>query len=349
MKSIPHSRPTLVGEDAHALTAVLRSGQVAGGKHVALLEERFAKASGMREGVAVSSGTAALHLTLLALGIKQGDEVLIPAFTCSAVANAVRHAGAVPICVDVTEKDLAMDCEGAARKRGRKTKALIVVHPFGRAVDLKPFKSLNLPLIEDGTHAPLAKIHGRRVGSFGRAAVFSFYATKMLTTGEGGIIVTNDRAVSRTARDLRTYDRKFDSVLRYNYKMTDLQAALGVVQLKRLTGFIRIRRDIARRYAEAFQHLPVHLPVESSPGSHVYYRYIVRFESEALREQCRKAFLRKGIVCEPPVGQSLDQALKGPRCPVSRRLVAQTLSLPIYPSLTDADVQRVITSFRSMF
>jgi len=345
LEQIPHSRPTLNAADQQAARAVLRTGQVAQGPEVARFEARLARRVGCRGGVATSSGTAALHLTLLALGVKPDDEVILPSYTCAAVAHAVRQTGARPVTADVGD-DLNLSLNGVKARLTRRTKAIIAVHLFGMPADIPDLVRLGLPVIEDCAQALGAKWGRRPCGRFGVASVFSFYATKVITTGEGGMVCSDSSKLLDRIRDRREYDRKSDRVLRYNYKMTDLAAALGLSQLARLSDFLRARRARAKEYTRCLASLDCELP---RPGRHrqpIYYRYVIR--KKGLTDDILNRFHRLGIRAERPVFQPLHRMLRGGRCPAADAGWRSALSLPIYPSLSRRDQRRVIAAARAI-
>jgi len=257
---IPHSRPTLDYTDEEALLTVIRSGHISQGKEVAALEGEFADFIGVKHAIAVSSGTAALHLSLVALGVGPGDEVILPDFVCTALLNAVRYVGATPILTDVNGEDYNIDVNEVAKKRSRKTGAVIVPHMFGLPADMEALAALDLPLIEDCAQAVGSTYRGKKTGCLGKLAIFSFSATKMLTTGEGGMVATDDDLIAAVVRDFREYDEKTTDGIRYNYKLTDMQGAMGRSQLKRLTAFINRRREIAYVYNERLASFGIPIP-----------------------------------------------------------------------------------------
>ncbi|HLE42853.1 MAG TPA: aminotransferase class I/II-fold pyridoxal phosphate-dependent enzyme, partial [Methylomirabilota bacterium] len=224
------------------MAAAVASGQIAQGPRVAEFERAMAARLEARGGVAVSSGTAALHLALLALGVGPGDEVLVPSYACAALLHAVRAAGAVPRPVDVDPATFNLDPDAAKRASSARTRALIAVHAFGLPADLEPLRALGVPVVEDAAQALGARCGRRPVGGLGEVGVLSFYATKLMTTGEGGMLVSGDARLLAAARDLREYDEKPDDRPRFNYKLTDLAAALGLAQLARLDGFLARRQ-----------------------------------------------------------------------------------------------------------
>jgi len=335
---IPHSRPTLGEEEAQAAARVVASGQLAEGPQTAHFESEFAAFLGRPHAIAASSGTAALHLVLAAMGIGPGDEVILPSFVCSAVLNAVNYTGAKAVLADIEAATLNMDPLDAARRLSRRTKALIVPHMFGLPAGLERLLGLEVPIIEDCAQS-VGAFHGSRpLGSWGHAAVFSFYATKVLAAGEGGMVVTSDRELADRVRDLKTYDKRDVYRTRFNYKLTDIQAAVGRIQLGKLPSFIHRRRQIARRYHAAFERLPMRPPPDRP--EHIYFRFVADVGTD-----CAAAIRRagqQGIGCERPVHTPLHRLLKLEDFSQTDSAWRQCLSIPIYPSLTDSEVEKVI-------
>ncbi|HEV8662902.1 MAG TPA: aminotransferase class I/II-fold pyridoxal phosphate-dependent enzyme [Candidatus Methylomirabilis sp.] len=334
---IPHSRPSLGTAEVEAAAAVLRSGQVAQGPQVAAFEAEVAARLGLRGGAAVASGTAALHLALLALEVGPGDAVLIPSYTCAALLHAVRLAGAEPLLADVDPATGNMDPEAAARAKGSRCRALIPVHTFGWPADVEALRGLGVPIIEDCAQALGATAGGRPVGSSGEAAICSFYATKLIATGEGGMVLSSQPEVLAAVRDLRAYDEPPDGRLRFNYKMTDLQAAVGRAQLGRLPEFLGRRAAIAATYRKALADAPIALPPEV-PGR-VYYRFVVRVPGGA--GPALEAFARQGVTCRRPVHTPLHRLLGQEGFSGAEEAWRTSLSLPCAPALTDGEVTRV--------
>ncbi len=336
---IPHSRPTLSDADRQRVVEVLTSGWIVQGQEVEAFEHELAAFVGRQGGVAVSSGSAALHLSLLALGIGPGAEVVIPTYVCDAVHHAVVHAGGAAVLADADPRSASLDLLDVERRLTARTKAIILPHAFGLAADVAAFTALGVPVIEDCAQAIGALDGGRPVGSRGVLAVFSFYATKMLTTGEGGMVASDDARLLARVRDLREYDERTDLSARFNFKLTDLQAALGRAQLARLPAFIERRRAIAATYRRALAAAPCELPPDAAGGRHVYHRFVVAPDPPLAPIISRLAAL--GVQGRRPVFRPLHRALGGGAYPAADRLWDRSLSVPCFPSMTDAEVERV--------
>jgi perosamine synthetase len=342
---IPHSRPTIDQEDIEAVTKVLASGMIAQGEKVREFESTIAKFVGMKYGVAVSSGTAALHLALRSLEVGHGDEVIMPSYVCSSPYFAVAYTGALPMVVDISLEDLNICAKTAKEHVTPRTKAVIVPHMFGTPAEVDELGELGVSLIEDCAQSLGAEYKGRRAGSFGELSVFSFYATKMITSGEGGMVLTDNRRLYDRMVDSRDYDKKLLTPLKYNYKMTDFQAALGLSQLKKLKYFIERRTELASAYSERFARYDVELPPECSYKKSVFYRYVVRADR---RDKIETLAKEKGIMCEKPVFRPLHNSLNASACPNSDHAYEKALSIPLYPSLSDDEVQYVLSALDSV-
>jgi dTDP-4-amino-4,6-dideoxygalactose transaminase len=341
LRHIPHSRPTLGEEEINAVAAVIESGHITEGEVVARFEETFAGKMGVQHAVAVSSGTAALHLALLAMGIGPKDQVIIPSYVCSALLHAVQYAGAQPVLAEIDPLTYNIDPDDVKKRITNRTKAIIVPHMFGLAADLDRLLKLDVPIIEDCAQAVGGTYHQKPLGTFGDAAIFSFYATKMMATGEGGMVTSNSPEFIAHIRDLKTYDGKMADTVRYNYKMTDVQAALGEVQLARLPYFIAQRRKIARKYCEDFKLLNIKLPVEID--EHIYYRFVVGLETDC--EGFIRKLVQKAVGCARPVFLPIHRHLKKDGYPVTDKAWETSLSIPIYPSLNFSAIKQIIACF----
>jgi dTDP-4-amino-4,6-dideoxygalactose transaminase len=339
---IPHARPSLDDDDARAVARVVRSGQVAQGPEVAAFERDLAARLGVVEAAAVASGTVALELALAAVGVGAGDEVIVPTYVCDALYHATVRAGARPVLADADPRTHGLAVNDVRRRLTARTRAIVVVHPFGRAVDVTPFLGLGPAVVEDCAQALGALVAERPAGARGAAAVCSFYATKLMTTGEGGAVAGSAALVARV-RDAREYDERDDLAPRGNAKLTDLQAALGRSQLARLDRFIARRRAIAARYRAALAGLACALPEDVGPA-HVYHRFVVELERPV--EGVIAALATRGVTARRPVFRPLHRATGLDGYPEADRLWSRALSLPCYPTLGDAEVDAVARALR---
>jgi dTDP-4-amino-4,6-dideoxygalactose transaminase len=324
------------------VAAVVRRGWVAPGPEVAAFEHELAARLGVEAVAAVSSGSAALELALRALGVGAGDDVVIPTYVCDALHHAVRRAGATPVLADADPATLSLSAADVRARLTPRTRCIIVPHAFGLAVDTEPFRALGVPVIEDCAQALGARVGGRPAGSFGALAVCSFYATKLLTTGEGGA-VAGPAALIERVRDAREYDEREDLVPRLNAKLSDLAAALGRSQLARFDAFVARRRAIAARYRERLRGAPCATPADVGPR-HVYHRFVV--EVERPPEAVQAALSARGVAARRPVFRPAHRALGLGGFPVADRLWRHTLSIPCYPTLTDGEVDTVASALR---
>jgi len=335
---VPHSRPTLDEDHVRAVAEVIRSGYLAQGEVTRRFEQEVARVLGVRDGVATSSGTAALHLALLALGAGPGDEVILPSYTCVALLQAVRYVGAVPCLVDLEPDGYNLSVREVRRRVTRRTRAILVPHMFGTPADIEGICGLGVPVIEDVAQALGARIRGRPVGSFGTVAVCSFYATKVITTGEGGMLLSNSDLLLRRAREMRDYTGRRDSV-RFNYRMTDLQAALGLCQLRRLPAFLERRSFLAERYTVHLRALGLHPPTAPPQCTPIHYRYVVSVPDAAGVAERMRAL---GVECKSPVACPLHRYLRQSGFPRTDRAHRTALSVPLYPSLREDEVDRIL-------
>ena len=337
---IPHSRPTIDKKDAELLSDVLLSGNIAQGEKVAEFERQMARFLGLKGCVATSSGTAALHLSLIALGVGEGDQVLLPTYVCAALLNAVNYVRATPVLVDINPQSFNLDVHDLNAKLTPKSKAVILPHMFGLPADIDEIMALGIPVIEDCAQAVGATFQGRPVGSFGMLAVFSFYATKIMTTGEGGMVASHSEDLLEKVKDLREYDEKNDYRVRFNYKMSDLQAALGLSQLARLADFITHRRKIASLHSAGLKRLPVDLPQESEDRRHIFFRYVIRTKKPLAA--ILRSFQQRGVCCRRPVYKPLHRLLGLSGFHWAEEVAESVLSLPIYPSLKDEETEKIV-------
>lgn len=327
---ISHSRPTVEADDVAAVGRVLSSRDLAQGREVQAFEAEMAAYLGLPGGVATSSGTAALHLALLALRVGPGTEVLVPSYTCVAVLHAVHMTGAQPRIVDSEPYGVNMWAHDAARHVTPAARAVILPHMFGQVAAVEAIRELGVPIIEDCAQALGARRQGKPVGTMGDLTILSFYATKMITTGEGGMVLSRRADVLADVRDRRDYDARHDYRLRFNYKMSDLQAALGRSQLRKLDRFLHRRRVLTRHYYGALDGVaPAYTPPDDESGC---YRYVIRVSDvdgfiTAMREN--------GVECKRPVFRPLHALMNGSVCPHAEQVFRCAVSLPLYPSLSD--------------
>lgn len=325
---IPHSKPCLGEEEIEAVSRVIRSGMLAQGPEVDAFETECAALVGRKYAVAVNSGSAALHLALIALGVGPGDRVGMPSYVCAALAQAARWQRALPVLADIGDDynlrenpDLG-DCI-----------AVIVPHLFGKTAALP-----NHPLIIED----IAQSLGGATGRASTVAVASFYATKMAATGEGGMVLTDDPAFAEIVRDRRDYDNRDHFSVRYAYKLTDLQACLGRVQLRRLPEFVARRRALAEQYLDAFAGLPLRLP---DAENHVFFRFVV---ATPQRDALAEHLAARGVDAKRPVYRPLHHYFGGD-CPNAERAHRECLSLPLYPALSTVETAHVIESVLRFF
>jgi len=345
---ITQSKPCLENDDVEAIKKVIESGQIASGPMVKKFEAKLSRFIGAKGGVATNSGTSALHLALIALGIKEGDEVIMPSYVCTALLNAVNYVHGKPVLADINLDDFNISVSEIKKKIGKRTKAIIVPHMFGLAAGMDEITDLGVHVIEDCAQSIGAEYKNKKVGGFGILSIFSFYATKMMTTGEGGMVVSNSNGMLKTIRDLREYDFKQDYKIRYNYKMTDMQAAMGLNQLSKLHSFVNKRIGIARFYNDAFSKLPIALPSSKKYKKHVFFRYVVRIKKDA--KKCSGKLRRSGVICDPPVFKPLHRylGLNGGHFPNTEKAMNSAISIPIYPSISIKKMETISNIVRSV-
>ncbi len=288
---IPLSSPDITEADIEAVVSVLRTPRLSIGPRMREFESAVAGYVGVRHGVAVSSGTAGLHLSLRALGVGEGDEVILPSFTFIAVAHAVLYERAIPVFADIDPLTLNLNPQEIERRITPRTRAIVVVHTFGYPADMEPILDIaarhDLPVIEDACEALGAEYRGRKTGGIGRIGIFAFYPNKPITTGEGGMLVTDDAALADTFRALRNQGRRDTDgwldhcLLGYNYRLSELNCALGLSQMRRLNEILDRRRDRALQYLRELDNIPeVICPPLGSPRQP---RMLVRFRRPSER------------------------------------------------------------------
>jgi perosamine synthetase len=365
---IAFSRPCMGEEEVQAVAGVLRSGWIVGGARLATFERRFAELCGVAEAVGVSSWTTGGFLVLHSLGIGPGDEVIVPSLTFIASVNVIRHAGATPVFADVDPATYNIDPADVARKITERTRAILPVDQIGLPCDIDSINEIaarySIRVIDDAACAFGSRNRDRPVGSLAEVTIFSLHARKVVTTGEGGMIVTNDRALAKRLRRLRHQGMSLSDFARhsaaptvfesypeigYNFRITDIQAAIGLAQLDRLDDLLARRRAVAERYQQALAGHPVlippHVPAELAPNWQSY-QIAVRPGAPTTRNMVMDGLhavgipTRRGVMAshlEPPYCAS------GVALPHTERLAATTLQLPMHPALSPAQQDRVLT------
>lgn len=345
---IRHSLPTVTGVNQlyESIKKILSSRNFSENDLVEKFESELCKFFGSKYAVCVSSGSVGLYVALLSLSSNKGEEVIIPSYACSAILNCVLQCQLKPIIVDVSLRDFSILYEEIKKHITKKTKAIIVPHMFGYpAFEIQEISDLGIPLIEDTTQSIGAKINGRLVGSFGELNVISFYATKMITTfGEGGVVLTNNKKIYEFIRDIKTYDKKSKFSLRYNFKLSEVQAAMGLVQLKYVSSFIEKRKKIFEYYKNSLKNcnnIRIFEPLKNTEA--VFYRFIIQVKKKVNLDKLINKYKRYGIEVGKPVYLPLDKYYTGRfLCKNSENLYKTTLSLPIYPSLKEDEVEYIV-------
>lgn len=370
---IPLMRPWLGQEEADAVREVIETGWVSLGPKVAEFERQIAALVGARHAVATTSATAALHLALQTLGLRRGDEVILPSFTCMANANAVIVAGGVPRFADIERDTYNLDPADVERRIGPATRAIMMVDQIGLPADLDAFRALaerrGLLLVDDAATALGSRYKGRYVGGHGVPTCYSFHPRKMITTGEGGMLVTDDEAMAERARVLRSTGASVSDLVRhqakgavfqqyfesgYNYRLTDMQAAVGLVQLRKLQAMLDQRTEQARVYGEQLNELDEVRPPHVPPyATHAWSSYCIRLTAAAKvsaeevvrRMAARNVSCRRGIapLHHEPV---FAEEMKGLVLPETEAAAVSTLFLPIFPGLTTAQQRQVVEALK---
>jgi dTDP-4-amino-4,6-dideoxygalactose transaminase len=355
-------QPPAVGEEEiEAVARTIRSGWLTTGPNAAELERRFAEYVGAEHAIAIASGTAAMHLTLVALGIGPGDEVITTPITWPATANVIVHTGATPVFVDVRESDLNIDSELAADAVTERTKAILPVHLYGQPCDLEPLWETGVPVVEDAAHAVESEYRGRKIGALSEATCFSLYATKNVAAGEGGIVTTNRDGVADALRELRLMRRQGGSlydiaVPGYKANLSDVLAAIALVQLDKLEPHRAIRERHFAAYDEAVAELDGIEPLaRDERDTHALHLYVVRIDPERAggsRDEYAALLAEENIATSIhflPVHQLSAYRKLLPNqspLPVAERAGAEVLSLPLSPAHSDEDISDVVEALR---
>jgi perosamine synthetase len=361
-EEIPLARPVIGPAEEQAVLEVLRSGRLSLGPRLAEFEEAFAARLGVAHATAVSSGTAGLHLALRAVGVDSGDEVVTSPFSFVASANAILYERALPVFADIDPVTLNLDPNAAAAAVTERTRALLPVHIFGYPADLPAFEQLGLPIVEDACEA-LGAVHadGTAVGARGHAAVFAFYANKQMTTGEGGMVTTSDRAVKERLDSERNQGRAPDmgwldhDRLGFNYRLSDIACALGIAQLARLDELLAGRSRVAGLYREALDGIDgLGLPCPDMGGDRRgWFVFVVQVPRGIDRDATVRALAERGVQSKPYLPaihlMSYYRERFGHRpgeFPVCEDVAARSLALPFFPQMSEGQVARVAEALR---
>lgn len=360
---IPMSAPDLDASDEEAVLQVLRSGRLSMGPWTEIFERDLARFVGVRHGVAVNSGTSALHLIVKALGIGPGDEVLVPSFTFAASVNAILYEGATPVFVDIEPDTGNIDPVDAERRITPSTKAIMPVDVFGHPCEWDDLLALDarndLKVIDDSCEALGARYKGRELGGFGNASAFAFYPNKQMTTGEGGIICTDDDELAAACRGMRNQGRSATGAwleherLGFNYRIDEMSAALGVSQLRRLPTFLQKRKLVADRYARSLARLPeIELPSVRRDVDMSWFVYVVKLPEGCDRDAVIRGMERRGIPARgyfsPMHGQAyLRQYAPAGGLPVTDALAKRTIALPFHNQLTSEEIEIVVETLEA--
>ena len=343
---ILHSKPFVEESDSISVADVVKSKLHAAGGVVKIFEDKISKFSNAKYAKATSSGTTAIHLSLLALGIEEGDEVILPSYVCQAVLNAVNYTKAKPILADIND-NYHISLKTIKPLITKKTRAIIVPHLFGYSANIDDILTLKIPVIEDCAQSLGTKAKGKIVGTNGTLGIFSFFATKSISTGFGGMIITNSKKLKDKLNDLTQYDKRNTYKIAYNYGLTDIQAALGISQLEKLPNFIEKRKQIAERYDKAFLHLNIKLP-KKVEGSYPF-RYVITLRDKKDLVYLKKKLKKEDIITERPIFKPLHQYLSLPKenFPNTEKAHSTALSIPIYPALTEEEIITIISSIKN--
>ncbi len=368
---MPLTRPLFGDEEVHMVRRCLDSGWVTQGPMVRQFEELFQRRHPVQHAISCTSCTAALHLAVLALGIGPGDEVIVPSFTWVTSAHAAEYVGARAVLCDIDPRTFNLDVDALQAAITSRTKAIIAVHLFGLPANMRAVLAAagGIPVIEDAACAFGTEYQGHPVGGFGAIGCFSFHPRKVITTGEGGMLTTNDDGLARRLRSLRNHGaspavlpvRPFDmgpfDQLGFNYRLSDIQAAVGVVQMGRFPGLMAERRARAQRYGRLLETVGwIEPPREPEGCLHTYQSYVVwvRPDAPVSRNAIMLHLERQGIQSRPGTlavhltGYYRDKyGYRPEQFPVSRRAQEQTITLPIFPGMTDADQDRVVAALQS--
>ncbi|MFY9512571.1 MAG: DegT/DnrJ/EryC1/StrS aminotransferase family protein [Rubrivivax sp.] len=360
--SIPIYQPDLGGNEKKYVNECLDTSWISSrGRFVTEFETRFAERVGTEHAASVCNGTLALHLALLALGVGPGDEVLVPTLTYIASANAISYTGATPVFVDSARDTWQIDPEDVRRSITPRTRAIMPVHLYGQACDMDAIMAIacehRLFVVEDCAEGFGTLYKGRHVGTFGDISTFSFYGNKTITAGEGGMVISNDKTLIERARHfkgqgLASHREYWHDVIGYNYRMTNIAAAIGLAQLERADAFLARKREIAMQYAELLRGVPVTLHGEAPDTVHSFWMVCLLVERPDQRDALRAHLKQAGIETRPvfyPVHTMPMYARSYRKHAVAEDLAWRGINLPSWPGLSDAQVAHIAQAIRSFF
>ncbi|MDD4307681.1 MAG: DegT/DnrJ/EryC1/StrS family aminotransferase [Thermoplasmata archaeon] len=350
---IPPAKPLLGDEEALAAAEVIRSGMLVQGKKVAELEAEFGRFIGSKHTFMVGNGTQAVHVALLAAGVKRGDEVITTGFSFLASSTSIVHCGAKPVFADIDPKTFNIDPDDVRKLITKKTKAILPVHLFGLACDVKALQEIcdehDIVMVEDACQSHGAKWNGKGVGTFGTTAAFSFYPTKNMTTGEGGAVTTMDDKTAELVKLIRNQGQvsRYQCVMiGYNYRMTDIHAAIGLVQMKKLPKWTETRQKNAAYLDRELGKAGITIPFVPKNYTHVYHQYTIRVRD---RDNVQKKLADMGVGTGVYYPQGLHEL--GPlakyrtrKLPQTEKACKEVLALPVHPALSKADLETVAKS-----
>lgn len=363
---IPISKPTISNEEIKAIVKVLNSGFLTQGKVVDELENKFAQFCGTKYAIACNSGTAALHIALYSIGIKPGDEIITTPFTFVATANSILMVGAIPVFVDIDPLSFNIDPSKIENAITTKTKAILAVNLYGQTANYDKIISIarknNLIVVEDAAQSINAEFKSKKSGNLADIGCFSFYATKNMTCGEGGIVTTNNKRSYQRARLFRNHGQSEEvryhyTGIGYNYRLTDILASIGLVQLKKIKSMTEKRRMIAEKYNRGLKNVEgIVIPFNSPDGTHVYNQYTIRvtkdfkLKRDKLRDYLYKKGVRSNIYYPKPLYEfhHLKVGKKQQNYPATETATKECLSLPIYPNLEVKEINYIIDLIKNI-
>jgi len=357
----PVYQPNLTGNETKYVVECINSTWISSkGEFIKKFEDKFSEFLNVKYSAAVSNGTVALHLALLALGIGEGDEVIVPTFTYIASVNAIRYVNAKPVFVDSDTFTWQIDPSGIKEKISRRTKAIMAVHIYGHPCDMDAIQGIaqenNLFIIEDSAEAIGSYFNGKHAGSIGSISTFSFFGNKVITTGEGGMVCTNDErlyelVVRLKGQGLAKNQEYFHDIIGYNYRMTNICAAIGCAQLERIEEILDKKYRLAEYYKDSIKNLGIEYHKASENVKHSYWMFTILVNSEEERTKLRKFLSERGIETRPafhPV-HTMPMYLENEPYPVAEDLGKRGINLPSYPDLTKADISFITSTIASFY